>query len=324
MWEATVMSRAGYHHEEPGLVIPTGATDTGVSARLLAVVATTGTFMLVELVAGYLSGSLALLADAGHMFSDLAALLLALAAQWYTTRPPTPRRSYGYYRAEILAALANGVGLAVVALMVLYEAWHRLHEPREVTGFFMVAVGFAGLLVNMFGLVILNAGRSTNLNIRGAWLHIFGDALGSVAILVAAGFISAFGWYIADPIAGAVIAVLILVSAVRLTRDAVDILMEAVPRHISLLEVREALRQQPGVEDVHDLHIWTLASGFVALSAHIVTSHVRGEEIRQLLTNLRRLVRERWGISHTTLQLETPGIPEDDTRFCEGDPRCLP
>jgi len=279
---------------------------------------------LVELLAGDLPGSVALVAAAAPRFSARAARLLALAAQWYTTRPPTPRRSYGYYRAEILAALANGVGLGIVALTVLYEAWHRLHEPREVTGLFMVAVGFAGLLVNMFGLVLLNAGRSTNLNIRGAWLHVFGDALGSVAVLVAAGPISLFGWYIADPIAGAVIAILILVSAVRLTRDAVDILMEAVPRHISLLEVREALRQQPGVEDVHDLHIWTIASGFIALSAHIVTSHVRGEDIRQLLINLRRLVRDRYGISHTTLQIETPGIPEDDTRFCEGDPRCLP
>ncbi len=316
------MSRADHHQHL--VLTPTEPADTRAFSRLLVVVATTGTFMLVELVAGYISGSLAILADAGHMFSDLAALLLALAAQWYTTRPPTPQRSYGYYRAEILAALANGVGLAIVALIILYEAWQRLQEPRELTGLVMVGVGVAGLLVNMFGLVILNSGRSTNLNIRGAWLHIFGDALGSVAILVAAGFISLFGWYIADPIAGAVIAVLILVSAIRLTRDAVDILMEAVPRHISLLEVRDALRQQPGVEDVHDLHIWTLASGFVALSAHIVTSHVWGEDIRQLLVNLRRLVRDRYGISHTTLQIETPGIPEDDTRFCEGDPRCLP
>lgn len=316
------MSRAG-HHSEFALT-PPGTGDTGTFSRLLAVIAVTAAFMVVELVVGYLSGSLALLADAGHMFSDLASLLLALAAQWYTTRPATPQRSYGHYRAEILAALANGVGLGVVAIMVLYEAWQRLHEPHEVTGLVLVVVGVAGLLVNLFGLVILNSGRTTNLNVRGAWLHIFGDALGSVAILVAAGLISLFGWYIADPVAGAVISILILVSALRLIRDAVDVLMEAVPRHISLLEVRDTLRQQPGVEDVHDLHIWTLASGFIALSAHIVTSHVRAEDIRNLLINLRRLLHDKYGISHTTLQIETPGIPEDDTRFCEGDPRCLP
>ncbi len=316
------MSRAG-HHSDFALT-PTGTGDTGAFSRLLAVIAVTAAFMVVELVAGYLSGSLALLADAGHMFSDLASLLLALAAQWYTTRPATPQRSYGHYRAEILAALANGVGLGVVAIMVLYEAWQRIHQPREVTGLVLVVVGVAGLLVNLFGLAILNSGRATNLNIRGAWLHIFGDALGSLAVLVAAGLISLFGWYIADPVAGAVISVLILVSAVRLTRDAVDVLMEAVPRHISLLEVRDALRQQPGVEDVHDLHIWTLASGFIALSAHIVTSHVRAEDIRNLLIDLRRLLHDKYGISHTTLQVETPGIPEEDTRFCEGDPRCLP
>lgn len=316
------MSRAEHH---PDLALtPTATADTGPFSRLLVVSAATAAFMVVEVVAGYLSGSLALLADAGHMFSDLAALLLALAAQWYTTRPATPRRSYGQYRAEVLAALANGVGLWVVAILVLYEAWQRLHEPREVTGLVLVVVGVAGLLVNAFGLAILNGGRATNLNIRGAWLHIFGDALGSVAILVAAGLISLFGWYIADPVAGAVIAVLILISAFRLTRDAVDVLMEAVPRHISLLEVRDLLRQQPGVEDVHDLHIWTLASGFIALSAHVVTSYVRGEDIRQLLSNLRQLLRDRYGISHTTLQVETPGVPEDDTRFCAGDPRCLP
>ncbi|MER3449567.1 MAG: hypothetical protein C4315_07300 [Chloroflexota bacterium] len=166
--------------------------------------------------------------------------------------------------------------------------------------------------------------RSQNLNVRGAWLHIFGDALGSVGVIVAAGLIGLFGWYAADPIAGAVIAVLILISAFRLIRDAVEILMEAVPRHIDLLEVRDTLRQQPGVADVHDLHIWTLASGFVALSAHVVTPYVQGEDIRRLLVNLRQLLHDRYGISHTTLQLETPSIPEDDTRFCQGDPRCLP
>ncbi len=311
-------------HQSQLLGNQVAAGDAGTFSRLLLVVTVTAAFMVVELVAGYISGSLALLADAGHMFSDLAALLLALVAQWYTTRPATPQRSYGYYRAEILAALANGVGLGVVALLVLSEAWHRFHEPHEVTGLIMVLVGVAGLLVNAFGLVLLNGGRAHNLNIRGAWLHIFGDALGSVGIIVAAGLIDLFGWYVADPIAGAVIAVLILTSAFRLVRDAVDILMEAVPRHIDLLEVRETLRRQPGVADVHDLHIWTLASGFIALSAHIVTRYVQGEDIRQLLINLRRLLHDRYGISHTTLQLETPGIPEDDTRFCQGDPRCLP
>ncbi|MER3398190.1 MAG: cation transporter [Chloroflexota bacterium] len=320
------MSRVGQPYQYRSQ-LPTdqlGAADSGTLSRLLLVSAGTAGFMLLELVAGYLSGSLALLADAGHMFSDLAALFLAVFAQWYTTRPPTPQRSYGYYRAEILAALANGVALVLVALLVLYEAWQRLHEPREVTGLVMVLVGVTGLLVNLFGLVILNGGRSQNLNVRGAWLHIFGDALGSVGVIVAAGLIGLFGWYAADPIAGAVIAVLILISAFRLIRDAVEILMEAVPRHIDLLEVRDTLRQQPGVADVHDLHIWTLASGFVALSAHVVTPYVQGEDIRRLLVNLRQLLHDRYGISHTTLQLETPSIPEDDTRFCQGDPRCLP
>ncbi|MFP4601172.1 MAG: cation diffusion facilitator family transporter [Persicimonas sp.] len=259
-------------------------------------------YMGAEVVGGLLSNSLALLADAGHMFSDAASLALSLFAMWIAARPPTAERTYGYYRAEILAALFNGTALAVVALYVYWEAYHRFTEPAEVTGPLMMGVAIGGLTINLIGLWLLHAGKSESLNVRGAWLHVVGDTLGSVGAIGAAVFIWAFGWNWADPLASVIIATLILFSAVNLVREAVAVLMEGAPGHIDVDEVRHAMRGVEGVHAVHDLHVWTITSGLVALSAHVDVDDL--QSYTQKLDALRHMLDERFGIAHVTVQLE--------------------
>jgi cobalt-zinc-cadmium efflux system protein len=270
-------------------------------------------YMVAEIVGGYLADSLALLADAGHMFSDAVALGLSLFAVWISSRPPTPQHSYGYYRAEILAALANGATLIAIALVIFIEAFHRLGTPAEVQGPLMAAVAAGGLVVNILGLLILHSSRSHSLNMRGAWLHLMTDALGSIAALGAGALVWAYGWNWADPVASILIGLLVIYSSWELVKQAIAILMESTPQEIDVDAVRNAMMGTPGVCGVHDLHIWTITSGMESLSAHVELLH--GFEAHATLDNLRQALHDSFGIDHITIQIEPAGRPECRSSF---------
>lgn len=270
--------------------------------RLALTLGLVAVYMVAEVIGGLLTNSLALLADAGHMLSDAVALALSLLAIWIAQKPATTRHTYGYYRTEILAALVNGATLVAISIFIFVEAFQRFGEPPEVQGPLMMAVATGGLVINLLGLWILNSGRGESLNVQGAWLHVLTDALGSVGALTAGGLIWAFGWHWADPVASAVIGVLVLCSAWALLKETVAVLMEGAPGHIDVDEIQSAVREVPGVEAVHDLHVWTITSGMVAMSGHVVV----GEEHfgQATLRRLRSLLHDRFGIEHATIQLE--------------------
>lgn len=270
--------------------------------RLAIVLALISAYLVAELVGGLLANSLALLADAGHMLSDAAALALALFAGWVARRPPTPRRSYGYYRAEILAALINGATLVAIAILILVEAWHRLESPPAVRGELVIAIACGGLVINLIALRILNSGKNESLNLRGAWLHVLTDALGSVGAIIGGLSVWMFGWFWADPAVSVLIALLVVYSSWALLRETVAVLMEGAPGGIDVDAIRNVIASVPGVLSVHDLHVWSITSGMIALSAHAcVAGDVSQPEI---LTALRELLREQFRIDHVTIEIE--------------------
>lgn len=279
----------------------------------------TATFLIAEVVGGLLTNSLALLADAGHMATDVAALTLALFAVWLARRPMTPQRSFGYYRAEVLAALLNAATLVAISLYIFWEAFQRLTEPPEVDSGPMLVIAVAGLLANAGSAWVLmrGGGHEHNLNIRGAFLHVVGDMLGSVGAITAALIMLATGWYLADPLLSAGIGLLILWSSWRLLRDSVNVLLEATPAHIEAGEVRAAMTGVDGVVDVHDLHVWTVTSGLVALSSHIEVTEDR--DWNTVLFELSECLWDRFGIAHITLQPEDPHYLPDSFRGCSID-----
>lgn len=262
-------------------------------------------YMGTEIVGGLLTNSLALLADAGHMFSDAAALGLALFALWFARRPAPPEHTFGYYRVEILAALANGATLVGISIYIFVVAWQRFRAPPEVEGGLMMAVAAGGLLVNLAGLLILHGGRDESLNVRGAWLHVLADLLGSIQALVAGGLIWWLGWNLADPTASVLIGVLILYSSWRLLAESVAVLMQRAPGDLDVDELRSSIVALEGVTAVCDLHVWTVTSGLLSMSAHVVVAD--GSRRREMLARVRHLVHEEFGIDHVTIQLE----PED-------------
>ncbi|MEW5926063.1 MAG: cation diffusion facilitator family transporter [Gemmatimonadota bacterium] len=268
-------------------------------------------YMVAEVVGGLLTNSLALLADAGHMLSDAAALALSLFALWIAQKPATPKHTYGYYRTEILAALANGATLVAVSIYIFIEAYERIGEPPEVQGALMMGIALGGLAINLIGLWILNAGKAESLNVRGAWLHVLTDALGSVGAIAAGGLIWAFGWNWADPVASVLIGVLVLYSSWALLKETVAVLMEGAPGHIDVDQVSEAIKQVPGVQAVHDLHVWTITSGMVAMSGHVVVDD--GHFGQAILKEIRKPLHDRFGIDHSTIQLEHGDFEEPRT-----------
>jgi cobalt-zinc-cadmium efflux system protein len=272
------------------------------SRRALATaLAVTASYTVVEVVGGFLTGSLALLADAVHMLSDNVAIALALGAVWIASKPSTPERTWGYKRAEVLVALANGVALVALAIWIFVAAARRLDDPPDVLGGWMLAIGAAGIVVNVLAAAILSRARG-GLNVEAAFRHVLGDLLGSLGVLAAAVVILATGWVEADPVAGMLIAVLVLVSSWSILRDSTSILLEAAPSGIDTREVGDHLAGAPGVVEVHDLHIWTITSGFPALSAHVLVR--RGEDCHARRRELERLLRAEFGIEHTTLQVD--------------------
>jgi cobalt-zinc-cadmium efflux system protein len=279
--------------------------------RLLLALTLAITYMLAEVIAGLIANSLALLADAGHMLSDAAALGLTLFAMWIARRPPSAEKTYGYYRAEILAALANGATLVAVAIYIFIEAYHRLREPPHVMGGTMMVVAIGGLVINVAMMLILHSAREESLNIKGAWLHVLGDAAGSVGAIVAGVLIWSLGWNWADPVASLLIGLLILFSSWRLLQETVAILMEGSPGHIDVDEVRNHIRSIPGVLDVHDLHVWTITSGLEALSAHV---RVQAPSFSpSLLHGIRTSLGKQFKIDHITIQLEPEEFDERPT-----------
>lgn len=274
--------------------------------RLMLVLSITAVFMVVEFVGGWIANSLALMADAGHMLSDVAALGLSAFALWFSRRPATPDKTYGYMRIEILAALVNGATLIVISLLILWQAYVRFREPQQVQGFLMLGVATAGLLVNICAAFLLHSSSGHNLNLRGAYLHVLGDLLGSIGAISAALLILATGWMAADPIISVVVALLILGGAWRLVRESVDVLLEAVPRHIDMAAVEAAIRRIPGVDQVHDLHVWTLTSGYLAMSAHTVIRDAARHQ--QTIGAVHDLMHREFGISHVTIQVDHTAI----------------
>jgi cobalt-zinc-cadmium efflux system protein len=269
-------------------------------------------YMLAEAVGGWLTGSLALLADAGHMLSDVGALGLSLFCMTMARRPPTSQRTYGYHRLEILAALANGAALVAISVFVLGEALARFRNLPEVEAPAMMAIAAGGLLVNLAGLWILRHGRDDSLNVRGAWLHVLTDALGSVQAIAAGALIWAFGWQWADPAASILIALLVIYSAWSLLKEATAVLMESAPAHMDVDEMRHAMMGIPGVLEVHDLHVWTITSGLESLSAHVVVEE--GRYNCDLLAEIRAALHDRFGIHHMTVQIETEAFKEQPLR----------
>ena len=271
------------------------------SGRLKWVLGITAAFMVAEAVGGVLSGSLALLADAGHMFTDAGALALSLFAMRVAQRPASNRKTFGYVRLEILAALANGATLLVIAGWIMVEAWQRFRDPVSVDGGLMLTVAVLGLGVNVVGALLLHTHAHDNLNVRGAYLHVIGDLLGSVGAILAGTIILLTGWMPADPVISVVIALLILYSAWKLVREATDVLLEAAPAHVDMDALLEDLNSIEGLDHVHDVHVWTLTSGFVALAAHGViddpAQHMR------VLDEVRARMASR-GVEHVTFQIE--------------------
>ncbi len=289
--------------------------------RLRWVLGITSTFMLAEAVGGWLSGSLALLADAGHMFTDAGALGLSLFAMRIAERPASPARTYGYVRLEVLAALVNGATLLVIAGLIVVEAWERLRDPIDIDGVVMLSVAILGMGVNVAGALLLHDHAHDNLNVRGAYLHVMGDLLGSVGAIVAGIVIVTTGWTLADPIVSVVIAALILLSAWKLVREATEVLLEAAPAHIDVAGVVDELESIDGLEQVHDVHVWTLTSGFIALSAHGVIEDAA--EHTRILEDVQARMGVR-GIHHVTFQIElrplyrlpSSGVPKDGEEIC--------
>jgi cobalt-zinc-cadmium efflux system protein len=269
--------------------------------RLRIALAITAVFLIAEVVGGILSNSLALLADAGHMLTDVAAIALSLFVAWFSRQPHDQRRTYGYLRWEILAAFLNGATLLLVSTWIAIEAVLRLRQPEAVESGLMLVIAVAGILANIAAAFVLHPASEASLNLRGAYLHVVGDLLGSVATVVAALLVRYTGWLVADPIASILMTLLIVRGAWRLVRESIDVLLESTPSHIALGSVRTQLEAIPGIESVHDLHVWTVTSGVVAMSVHaIVREPERHQHVLEHVHDAMLL----FGIQHVTVQLE--------------------
>jgi cobalt-zinc-cadmium efflux system protein len=303
-------SHGGSH--DRGMAAAGRRGDPGAGLRIALII--TASVMILEFVGGLLSNSLALMADAGHMLTDAGALGLSYFALWFSSRPATPSKTYGFYRVEILAALLNGALLVLMAVLIFREAWSRLTVPPQVNADLMLVVASGGLVANLVSAFVLFRGRSDNLNVRGAFFHVLSDALGSVGAILASLAIMLFGWQAADSVISVVVAVLILFSAWILIRDAVDILLEGAPSHINLKSLKDHIVAASGVHSVHDLHVWTLTSGVVAMSCHVVVEREASQP--DVLSRVCGIAEERFRIGHTTVQIEPADLGEGGSDSC--------
>ena len=272
--------------------------------RLLIALALIVSYMAVEVVVGVLSGSLALLADAAHMLTDAGAIGLALFAIWVGNRPASIKRTFGYYRTEVLAALFNAVSLWILAAWIFYEAYHRFRDVPEVAGGVVLIAGGAGLLVNLGAAWILHRSAGHSLNVEGAFRHVMADLMGSVGVIVAGTLTLAYGWWIADPILSVLIGVLILISSWRLVVNVFHVLLEGAPARIDMHRLCMALEDVPGVTLVHDIHAWTITSGYESLTAHVLVDPDYPGELESLRRQLQQISYHDFGIAHITMQME--------------------
>ncbi len=277
----------------------------------------TAVILAAEVVGGILTNSLALLADAGHMASDIGALALGMGAIWLASRPASRRRTYGFHRAEVLAALLNSLALIAVAGYVFFEASRRLADPPDVSSGPMLAVAMVGLTANLVAAAILFRQRADSLNVRAAFLHVVGDAAASVGVVVAGIIMLTTDQFIADPAISVLIGVLILAGGFRLTWETTQVLLEATPRGVSIRNIQQAMLRTPGVQGIHDLHVWTVTSGFISLSAHVETDQERDQH--DILVELRQLLAQHFCIEHATIQLETSALHEELETCCGVD-----
>ncbi|MCX4885268.1 cation diffusion facilitator family transporter [Streptomyces sp. NBC_00847] len=310
---------AGHDHGHGhGHAPPTGTAAAAYRGRLRVALSITLSVMVVEIAGGLLADSLALIADAAHMATDALGLGMALFAIHFANRPPTGNRTFGYARAEILAALANCLLLLGVGGYVLYEAIQRFVTPADTEGGLTIVFGLIGLVANMISLTLLVRGQSESLNVRGAFLEVAADALGSLAVIISAVVILATGWQTADPIASLVIGLMIVPRTFKLLRETLDVLLEAAPRGVDMADVRAHILALDGVEDVHDLHAWTITSGMPVLSAHVVVHSdvlsAIGHE--KMLHELQGCLGDHFDVAHCTFQLEPGGHAEHEAKVC--------
>lgn len=305
----------GHTHGGPP---PTGTAAAAHRSRLRIALAITLGVMVLEIVGGVLSGSLALIADAAHMATDAVGLGMALLAIHFANRPTGANRTFGFARAEILAALANCLLLLGVGGFLLVEAVQRFVEPAETRGGLTVVFAVVGLAANMVSLTLLMRGQKESINVRGAYLEVMADALGSVTVLVSAGIILATGWQYADPIASLAIGVMIVPRTLRLLRETLNVLLESAPKGVDMGEVRAHILALSGVVDVHDLHAWTITSGMPVLSAHVVVSQDALDSVghEKMLHDLQGCLGEHFDVEHCTFQLEPVGHAEHEARLC--------
>ena len=282
--------------------------------RLLVAISITGSMAIVELIGGILSNSLALIGDAAHMFTDTLALGLTLFALNIARRPASQTRTYGYLRAEILAALTNGIVLILISAYISYEAYRRFIEPPQIQGGLMLVVAIIGLLANVIGLAILRSRGRQNLNVKGAFLHMWSDALSSIGVIAAATIILLTGWSFADPIITILIVILILRGAVGLVVEASNILLETVPKHLNVSQVTSEVKKIKGVKDIHDVHLWTITSGVYALSCHLLIEDRMVSNSAEIVEEVNQTLSQKFGIGHSTLQLEC--------EECQNSPVC--
>lgn len=302
------------HDHSPHSHFPQGMSRVGGARSLRMALLITTVFMFAELGGGLWTNSLALLADAGHMLTDAAALGLSWFAVWFMRRPATPEKTYGYFRVEILAALINGASLLMIAFFILMEAYERVILPEAVKSVEMLVIASLGLAANLTCARILHGSLEESLNIKGAFLHVAGDVLGSLGAIVASIVMIVWKAYWADPIVSVLVSGLILFSAWKLVKDSVLVLLEGTPSHINLAAMKEELCKIEGVDSVHDLHVWTLTSGVHAMTCHAVVS---GPDSRhEILERLSALSREHFNIHHTTIQIEEEDLRHRETKFC--------
>ncbi len=297
------------------------AAKNGRQSRLFFALLLTALYMVAEFIGGVFANSLALIADAGHMLTDVAAMGLTIFAFWIASRPATRSKTYGYYRVEILAAFFNGVALVLLSVWVIYEAVERWRAPQDVRGSTLTIIAAGGLVVNIIVAGILHSGHKEDLNLRGAWLHVIGDMLGSIAAIITGILIVAFGWFWVDAVSSVLISLIIIYGAGRLVAESTNILLEGTPRHIDLLSVESVMLATEGVTGVHDLHVWTISSGIEALSAHV--NHEKSVPHSELLSSIRERLNDEFHIEHLTIQMETTENETEAVYICETGTKCF-
>jgi cobalt-zinc-cadmium efflux system protein len=297
------------------------AAKNGRQSRLFFALFLTALYMVAEFIGGVFANSLALIADAGHMLTDVAAMGLTIFAFWIASRPATRSKTYGYYRVEILAAFFNGVALVLLSVWVIYEAVERWRAPQDVRGTTLTIIAAGGLVVNIIVAGILHSGHKEDLNLRGAWLHVIGDMLGSIAAIITGILIVAFGWFWVDAVSSVLISLIIIYGAGRLVAESTNILLEGTPRHIDLLSVESVMLATEGVTGVHDLHVWTISSGIEALSAHV--NHEKSVPHSELLSSIRERLNDEFHIEHLTIQMETTENETEAVYICETGTKCF-